>query len=149
MDLKEIFIERQEGILRIAIKENSRLKECFIEEESDDVFAGQIYRGIVKNIIPAIKSAFVDIGHKKNAYMYLDSKFKNTGVKKGDEVIVQVVKEDIGSKGAKVTNALSLPGRYSVLQTLSKELAFSKKIDSAEYKEIVSRSISKSPGMQA
>ena len=145
--LKEIFIERQEGILRIAIKENSRLKECFIEEESDDVFAGQIYKGIVKNIIPAIKSAFVDIGHKKNAYMYLDTKFSNTHLKKGDEVIVEVVKEDIGSKGAKVTNAISLPGRYSVLQTLSKELTFSKKIDNAEYKVEVSKSIVKPKGV--
>jgi ribonuclease G len=145
--LKEIFIERQEGILRIAIKENSRLKECFIEEESDDVIAGQIYKGIVKNIIPAIKSAFVDIGHKKNAYMYLDSKFRNTHLKKGDEVIVEVVKEDIGSKGAKVTNAISLPGRYSVLQTLSKELTFSKKIDNAEYKVEVSKSIVKPKGI--
>lgn len=143
MDLKEIFIERQEGILRIAIRENSKLKECLIEEESDEVFAGQIYKGIVKNIIPAIKSAFVDIGHKKNAYMYLDSKFGNTSVKKGDELIVQIVKEDFGSKGAKVTNAVSLPGRYSVLQTLSRELTFSKKIESAEFKEEVSRSIIK------
>ena len=145
--LKEIFIERQEGILRIAIKENSRLKECFIEEESDAVFAGQIYKGVVKNIIPAIKSAFVDIGHKKNAYMYLDSKFRNTHLKKGDEVIVEVVKEDMGSKGAKVTNAISLPGRYSVLQTLSKELTFSKKIDNAEYKIEVSKSIIKPKGV--
>ncbi|HEY5575130.1 MAG TPA: ribonuclease E/G, partial [Clostridiaceae bacterium] len=145
--LKEFFIERQEGILRIAIKENSRLKECFIEEESGDVFAGQIYKGVVKNIIPAIKSAFVDIGHKKNAYMYLDSKFRNTHLKKGDEVIVEVVKEDIGSKGAKVTNAISIPGRYSVLQTLSKELTFSKKIDNAEYKVEVSKSIIKPKGV--
>ena len=76
--LKEIFIERQNGILRIAIKEESKLKECFIEEESDEAYSGQIYKGVVKNIIPAIKCAFVDIGHKKNGYMYIDSKFKNT-----------------------------------------------------------------------
>ena len=145
IELKEIFIERQEGILRIAIRENADLKECLIEEENEDVFAGQIYKGIVKNIIPAIKSAFVDIGLKKNAYMYLDTKFRNTQVKKGDEVVVQVVKEDIGSKGAKVTNAISLPGRYSVLQTLTKELTFSKKIISAQYKQEVSRKIVK-PG---
>jgi len=143
IDLKEIFIERQEGILRIAIKENSKLRECFIEEESDEVFAGQIYKGVVKNIVPAIKSAFVDIGLKKNAYMYLDTKFRNTGVKKGDELIVEVVKEELGSKGAKVTNAISLRGRYSVLQTLSRELTFSKKIESPEFKEAVSRGIVK------
>jgi len=141
--LKEIFIERQNGILRIAIKEESKLKECFIEEENDEAYSGQIYKGIVKNIIPAIKCAFVDIGHKKNGYMYIDSKFKNTNTKKGDELIVQVLKEDMGNKGPKVTNAISLPGRYSVLQTLTKELSFSKKIENAEYKMELSKKINK------
>jgi len=60
--LKEIYIERQEKFLRIAIKENNKLKECFIEEESIGPIPGEIYKGIVKNIVPAIKCAFVDIG---------------------------------------------------------------------------------------
>ena len=141
--LKEIFIERQNGILRIALKENSRLKECYIEDENEEAYFGQIYKGVVKNIIPAIKCAFVDIGYKKNGYMYMDSKFKNTKIKKGDELVVQVVKEDIGSKGPKVTNAISLPGRYCVIQTLSSELSFSKKIEDEEYKTEISRNIKK------
>ncbi|MHC1720779.1 MAG: Rne/Rng family ribonuclease [Clostridiaceae bacterium] len=141
--MNEIFIERRKDILRIAIKENSKLKECLIEEESDDVYAGQIYKGLIQNIIPAIKCAFVDIGRKKNAYIYIDAKFRNIDMKKGDEVIVQVIKEEIGNKGPKVTNALSIPGRYCVLQTMSKELVFSKKIEDPDFKAEISRKIVK------
>lgn len=132
--LKEIFVERQKDILRIAIKENSKLKECYIEDENEEACSGEIYKGVVKNIIPGIKCAFLDIGYKKNGYMYMDSKFNNTNIKKGDEIIVQVVKEDAGSKGPKVSNALSLPGRYCVLQTINKELSFSKKIEDEDFK---------------
>ena len=82
--MKEIYIERQKELLRIAIKNNGKLEECFIEEESTEPMPGQIYKGTVKNIVPAIKCAFVDIGCRKNGYMYLDSKFNNTKVKKGD-----------------------------------------------------------------
>jgi len=56
--LKEIFVERQKGILRIAIKENSKLKECYIEDENEEACSGEIYKGVVKNIIPGIKCAF-------------------------------------------------------------------------------------------
>lgn len=141
--LKEIFVERQKGILRIALKENSKLKECYIEDENVEAYSGQIYKGVVKNIIPGIKCAFLDIGYKKNGYMYMDSKFNNTNIKKGDELIVQVAKEDIGSKGPKVTNALSLPGRYCVLQTINRELSFSKKIEDEEYISNLSKNIKK------
>lgn len=141
--MREIFIERQKELLRIAIKENDRLKECLIEEESVEPYPGEIYKGIVKNIVPAIKSAFIDIGHKKNVYMYLDNKLKNTNLKKGEEVLVQVVKEDLGSKGAKVTNAISIPGRYCVLLTLNKDISFSKKIEDKSEKEFISRNIKK------
>lgn len=141
--MKEIYIERQKELLRIAIKNNGRLEECFIEEESSEPMPGQIYKGTVKNIVPAIKCAFVDIGCRKNGYMYLDSKFNNTKVKKGDEIIVEVVKEEMGSKGPKVTNAISVPGRYVVLVTLDNNIIFSKKIDNNEFKEKVIKDLVK------
>lgn len=141
--MKEIFIERQKELLRIAIKEKDRLKECLIEEESVEPYPGEIYKGIVKNIVPAIKSAFIDIGHKKNVYMYLDNKFKNTKIKKGEEILVQIIKEDLGNKGAKVTNAISIPGRYCVLLTLDNDISFSKKIEDKSQKEFMSRNIRK------
>lgn len=141
--MKEIFIERQKELLRIAIKENDELKECFIEEETGEPYPGEIYKGVVKNIVPAIKCAFIDIGHKKNVYMYLDERFKNTKFKKGEELLVQVIKEDLGSKGAKVTNAISLPGTYCVLETFHKDISFSKKISEKNVKDAISQGLIK------
>lgn len=141
--MKDIFIERQDNLLRIAIKENDTLKECFIEEENGEPYPGEIYKGIVKNIVPAIKCAFVDIGHKKNVYIYLDNKFKNTKLKKGQELLVQVVKEDLGNKGAKVTNVISLPGKYCVLMTMNKEVTFSRKIEDGLLKQSIAEQLEK------
>ncbi|WP_139904036.1 Rne/Rng family ribonuclease [Clostridium thermarum] len=133
--MKEIFIERREDILRIAIKKGNKLIDCFMEEETKGPYPGQIYKAVVKNIIPAIKSAFLDIGLEKNAYLYLEGKYEKKKIKKGDELMVEVVKEELGDKGAKVTTAFSLPGRYCVLVTDSNDISFSSKITSAEYKK--------------
>ncbi|ERI90273.1 S1 RNA binding domain protein [Clostridiales bacterium oral taxon 876 str. F0540] len=141
--LKEVLIERNNKILRAAITENKKLIECLIEEESTEPQPGEIYKGIVKNIVPAIKCAFIDIGLGKNCYMYLDRKFNNTKLKKNDEVIVEVLKENIGDKGAKVTNAITVPGRYVVLEILNKEIAFSKKINDEGFKKYIRESINK------
>ena len=135
--MKEIYIERQEEFLRIAIKENNKLKECFIEEEYSGPIPGEIYKGIVKNIVPAIKCAFIDIGHNKDCYMYLDEKFNNTKIKKGDELIVEVLKEEIDKKGAKVTSAFGIPGTYSVVVNMNKDISFSKKIDNRAFEDMV------------
>lgn len=125
--MREIYIERRENLLRIAIKEKNNLKECFIEEEVNEPLPGEIYKGIVKNIVPGIKSAFVDIGHENNAYMHLNStELKN--LKKGSEVLVEVIKEEFGNKGAKVISNFSLPGRFVVLESSHKDRLFSKKI---------------------
>jgi len=132
--MKEIFIERKSDLLRIAIKNNQRLEECFIEDENNLPSTSQIYKGIVKNIVPAIKCAFVDIGFKKNAYMYMDNKYNNTKLKRGDEIIVEVIKEQVFEKGPKVTNAITFPGRYTVLTTLGKDISFSKKIVNQEFR---------------
>jgi ribonuclease G len=126
--LKEIYIERKENFLRAAVMEDGMLIECLIEEETSEPKPGQIYKGVVKNIVPAIKCAFVDIGFDKNCYMYLDRKFNNTSLKKNEELMVEVLKESVGDKGPKVTNALSLPGRYAVLETINTGINFSKKI---------------------
>ncbi|MBW9169829.1 Rne/Rng family ribonuclease [Clostridium estertheticum] len=141
--MKEIYIERQEEILRIAIKENNKLKECFIEEENSGPVPGEIYKGVVKNIVPAIKCAFIDIGHNKDCYMYLDEKFHNTKIKKGDELIVEVLKEAIDKKGAKVTSAFGIPGTYCVVVNMNKNISFSKKINNKDFVSLVERSLIK------
>ncbi len=75
--------------------------------------------------------------------MYMDSKFNNTNVKKGQEIIVEIIKEDIGDKGPKVTNAFSIPGRYCVLTTLDKNINISKKINDVKFAEEVSKNMRK------
>ncbi|MCY6371863.1 Rne/Rng family ribonuclease [Clostridium ganghwense] len=127
--MEEVFIERQKNTLRIALRENDNLKECFIEEESKEPCPGEIYKGVVKNIVPGIKCAFLDIGFKKNAYMYLHEKFGNMDIKTGDEVILEVMKEPILEKGPKVTSQISIPGRYVVIVTYNNTINFSKKIE--------------------
>lgn len=141
--MKELFIERREKLLRIAVRNNEKLEECYIEEENNEPKQGQIYKGIVKNIIPAIKCAFIDIGLEKNCYMYLDRKFNNMNLKKNQEVIVEVLKESIGDKGPKVTNCFSIPGRYVVIETLYKEIRYSSKIQDEEFKRQVINNIQK------
>ena len=141
--MKEIYIERQEKFLRIAIKENNKLKECFIEEESIGPIPGEIYKGIVKNIVPAIKCAFVDIGHIRDCYMYLDARFNNTKIKKGDELIVEVLKEEIDKKGAKVTSAFGIPGTYCVVVNMNKDINFSKKINNRTFETMVTSLLNK------
>jgi ribonuclease G len=141
--VKEIYIERQEEFLRIAIKENNKLKECFIEEDSSGPIPGEIYKGIVKNIVPAIKCAFIDIGHNKDCYMYLDERFNNTKVKKGEEIIVEVLKEEIDKKGAKVTSAFGIAGIYCVVVNMNKDISFSKKISNSAFEDMVSKGLNK------
>lgn len=141
--MKEIFIERQHKVIRIAIRNKDKLEEIYMEQEMEGPKPGEIYVGVVKNMIPSIKSAFIDIGFNKNAYMYLDKKFNNKHIKKGDYVLVQVVKEELNKKGAKVTNAISIPGRYAVIETLNKDISFSKKIKDVEFKEYILKNIVK------
>lgn len=133
--MREIFIERDEPLLRIAIKENKVLSECFVEEHSSGPKMGEIYKGRVKNIVPAINSIFVDIGLEKEAYMYFSNEIRSEGIKKGDEILVEVIKEPINNKGAKVSKNISIPGRFMVLTLGGRGISFSKRINSLEEKE--------------
>ena len=144
--MREIFIGRDELLLRIAIKDNGKLEECFFEEASKDPKIGEIYKGRVKNIVPAINSIFVDIGLEKEAYMYLSNELRNEGIKKGDEILVEVIKEPINNKGAKVSKNVSIPGRFMVLTLGGNGINFSKRINSQEEKDRILKAISNVDG---
>ncbi|MGL5381430.1 Rne/Rng family ribonuclease [Clostridium sp.] len=146
--MKEIFIERKEHLLRIAIKENEILSECFVEEQSTEPQIGEIYKGRVKNIVHGINSVFVDIGLEKEAYMYLSNDIKRDGIKKGDELLVEVAKEPLNGKGAKITKKISLPGRFMVLTLGGKGVSFSKRITSLEEKNRISKAIEEIKGYE-
>ncbi|AQR97624.1 Rne/Rng family ribonuclease [Clostridium saccharoperbutylacetonicum] len=139
--MKEIFIERREKILRIAIKSNNELIESIVEENNNEPIIGEIYKGKIKNILPAINSIFVDIGLDKEGYMYYSEELKAKGIKKGEEILVEVIKEPINDKGAKLSSKVSIPGKYVVLNCYEKGINFSKRIEDNEKKNIILNNI--------
>ena len=136
-----IFISSKDGINKVGIVEDHRLVEYYTEEDNNEKLVGNVYRGRVENVLRGMGAAFVDIGVGKNAYLYVkDAYDKNQFLlnekptidkvlKSGDEVMVQVTKEALGAKGAKVTTHISIPGRYLVLTPNSKDINISRKID--------------------
>ncbi|HCJ66754.1 MAG TPA: Rne/Rng family ribonuclease [Elusimicrobia bacterium] len=133
---KEILINHTQEETRIVLLEDGKMVEFFIDRSSISEgglkkIIGNVYLGKVVNIVPNLQSAFVDIGLKKNAYLPLDETLPVDGkrtiqerLKKGQEVIVQVVKEPISTKGAKVSERISLPGRYLVYMPLERKKIF-------------------------
>ncbi|MDE2314278.1 MAG: Rne/Rng family ribonuclease, partial [Elusimicrobia bacterium] len=106
---------------------------------------GNIYKGEVENVLPGISSAFVNIGFDKNAYLYISDVLGARGnnidsvLKKGQDIMIQVAKESIGTKGMKVTMDVSLPGRFLVFSPMGSSVGVSKHIlDAAERKRLSS-----------
>jgi ribonuclease G len=145
----EILISSDPWENRVAILENGNLAELYIEREERVI--GSIYKGKVQNVLPGMGAAFVDIGLGRNAFLYVDDINKqplNIGdveithghsgftisekVKKGDDVLVQIVKEPRGLKGARISTNISLPGRYLILMPTGKYSGVSRKIESAD-----------------
>ncbi len=139
--MKEIFIERREKILRIAVKSNNELIESIVEEKKNEPIIGEIYKGRIKNILPAINSIFVDLGLAKEGYMYYSDELKLKGIKKGEEILVEVIKEPLNDKGAKVTSKVSIPGKYIVLNCYGEGIEFSKRIEDKEKKKEILENI--------
>lgn len=161
--MKYIFIDSEYGFDRVGIVEDGRLVEFHSEERGSKKLVGNIYRGRVTNVLQGMEAAFVDIGDSKNAYLYVkealprellydNNRYKISEViKSGQEVIVQVIKEPSGNKGAKVTTHMELPGRYLVFTPFSNKINISRRIsDSIEInnlKEIGSRIIKDNMGI--
>jgi ribonuclease G len=145
----EILISSDPWENRVAIMEDGVLAELYIEREEKVI--GSIYKGKVQNVLPGMGAAFVDIGLGRNAFLYVDDINKqplNIGdvevthghsgftisekVKRGDDVLVQIVKEPRGLKGARISTNVSLPGRYLILMPTGKYSGVSRKIESAD-----------------
>lgn len=133
--MKEIFIETREKILRIVVKSNNELIESIVEENNNKPVIGEIYKGRIKNILPAINSIFIDLGLDKEGYMYYNDELKEKGIKKGQEILVEVIKEPINDKGAKLSSKVSIPGKYVVLNCYDEGIQFSKRIEDKEKKK--------------
>ena len=98
--MREILVERRNNTLRIGIKDNGKLSEIIVEEDKNEPVIGELYKARVKNIIEATNSIFLDIGMKKQAYLYYSNELKNSNIKKGDELVVEIIKEQLNNKGA-------------------------------------------------
>ena len=148
----EILISSDPWENRVAIMEDGELAELYIEREEKVI--GSIYKGKVHNVLPGMGAAFVDIGLGRNAFLYVDDINKqplNIGdveitqghsgftigekVKRNDEILVQIVKEPRGLKGARISTNISLPGRYLILMPTGKYSGVSRKIESASERE--------------
>jgi ribonuclease G len=131
--MKQVLIGNSIFFDQAVIMENGRLMEYLHEEKDIGSMLGNIYKGKVINILPGMDAAFVDIGLEKNAYLFLDdllsdkflkeknidkSNVKNIGtvLKKGDEILVQVIREPMGEKGIALTTDISLSGKYKACE---------------------------------
>ena len=127
--MREVFVESREKQIRVAVKQNGELVQCIVEEETSKPQIGEIYKGRIKNIVPAINSIFVDIGLEKEAYMYYSDELKRMNIKKGQDILIEVVKEPLCDKGAKVTHKISIAGKNLVLIMGDEGLSLSKRIE--------------------
>ena len=132
--MREIFVEKRESLIRIAVKEEGELMECLVEEDSIEPQIGEVYKARVKNIIPGINSVFLDIGLEKEAYMYYSEELKRLGIKKGQDLLLEVLKEPLGNKGAKVSNKVTVLGKFIVLTIGDEGITLSKRISDVEQK---------------
>ncbi|SDR32809.1 Rne/Rng family ribonuclease [Thermostaphylospora chromogena] len=119
-------VRKQGGRTQIAVLEDGILVEHYVDRESGQSYVGNVYLGKVQNVLPSMEAAFVDIGKGRNAVLYAgEVNFDTAGLegqpkriesalKSGQSVLVQVTKDPIGHKGARLTSQISLPGRYLV-----------------------------------
>ena len=155
---KKIIVNCNNRATRVAILENGKLVELYIERPLEHRIVGNLYKGIVANVLPGMQAAFVDIGLEKNAFLYVDDVYTDIHndetpppsrsaieklLKVGEEIIVQVVKEPFGNKGARVTGQITLPGRYLVLVPGADYIGVSRRIESQTEKERLRREAEK------
>ncbi|RJO63976.1 MAG: Rne/Rng family ribonuclease [Candidatus Omnitrophota bacterium] len=140
---KEILINIEPRQKRVAIVNNGRLEEFYIERPSDKTIVGNIYKGIIEAVVPSIGAAFVDIGLPKKGFLYLseiESAYESSDsplskpqeVKKGQEILVQVVKEQFGTKGPRISCHTGLAGRYLVMMPQDQQIGISRRIEDDE-----------------
>lgn len=131
--LVEMFIET-DGILRILVTVDGEPEHLVLKEGSDKPFTGDIYQGIIKNVNYQDKSVYMDIGTGKNAYMFMNKTEVSFPYKIGDRITVEILREELGKKGAKVTDRISLTDSYLVAEE-GRGVFFSKNIKKSAFYE--------------
>jgi ribonuclease E len=129
---------------QIAVLEDGVLVEHYVDKASHQSYVGNVYLGKVQNVLPSMEAAFVDIGKGRNAVLYAgevnfdasglegESKRIESALKSGQSILVQVTKDPIGHKGARLTSQVSLPGRYLVYVPGASMTGISRKLPDTE-----------------
>lgn len=154
---REIIINTTLSETRIALLENSKLYDLFVELPENERMVGDIYLGRVVNVVKGMRAAFVDIGHQQDAFLhfsdigqtlaeygtFLELDTVNTEIPErsrrpvpieGQEILVQIIKEPISNKGARISTEISIPGRFFVLVPNSDMIGVSRKISQLKEK---------------
>ena len=141
---RELLVSVDVGEQRVAVIEDGRPAEVYLERPERRSIAGNIYKGTVDNVLPGMEAAFVEIGLEKNGFLYVDEivtpELEGRGkgrkiqdlLKRGQEVMVQAVKDPMKSKGARLTTEISLPGRFVVYVPSGEGLGVSRRLDDDE-----------------
>jgi ribonuclease E len=147
---RKMIIRENGDSSQISVLEDDLLVEHYISDQSDASIVGNVYLGKIQNILPSMEAAFVDIGSGRNAILYSSeinwSKFNLDGKPRllenayepGDEILVQVTKDPISHKGARLTGSITLSGRYLILAPTDNILGISRRLHEDERKRIKS-----------
>lgn len=145
---RDLIVSTSPEETRVALLEDGVVSELFLEREAQRGIVGSIYKGRVTRVLPGMQSAFVDLGLERDAFLHAADVFEELPenlladdevpparnapiedrLKEGQEVVVQVLKEPLGTKGARITSHVSLPGRYLVLMPTVEHVGVSRKI---------------------
>ena len=141
---RTMVVRSKDGKIQIGVLEDGILVEHYVAKAQDASLIGNVYLGKVQNVLPSMEAAFVDIGRGRNAVLYsgeVDWELAETGnqprrielaLKSGDTVLVQVTKDPVGQKGARLTSQVSLPGRYLVYVPNGSMNGISRKLPDSE-----------------
>ena len=139
-----MIVRQRDDRIQIGVLEDGVLAEHFVSKTQQDSLIGNVYLGKVQNVLPSMEAAFVDIGRGRNAVLYagevnwesvnLEGKQRRieNALKSGDSVLVQVTKDPVGHKGARLTSQISLPGRYLVYVPGGSMTGISRKLPDVE-----------------
>jgi ribonuclease E len=141
---RTMVVRSKDGKIQIGVLEDKILVEHYVAKAAEASLIGNVYLGKVQNVLPSMEAAFVDIGRGRNAVLYsgeVDWELAETGnqprrielaLKSGDTVLVQITKDPVGQKGARLTSQVSLPGRYLVYVPNGSMNGISRKLPDSE-----------------
>lgn len=141
---RTMVVRSKDGKIQLGVLEDKILVEHYVAKAAEASLIGNVYLGKVQNVLPSMEAAFVDIGRGRNAVLYsgeVDWELAETGnqprrielaLKSGDTVLVQVTKDPVGQKGARLTSQVSLPGRYLVYVPNGSMNGISRKLPESE-----------------